>query len=100
MAYAVPKADYKKWGGWTKVTAAKVDTERTTFFAVDANKPELFSPKEGQETEPKDTPYAMIAGPKVAMYVLKERPSAGQLEQWADNELRGMARDKMGSGQS
>ena len=94
IAYAVTKSKYKQWGGWKQVTAAKVDTERTTFFQDDANKPNLFSPKSDEDTESKDTPHAMIAGPKVALYVLKERPSAGTFEQWANNELEGTARDK------
>ena len=89
MAHAVAKVDFKKWGKWKSVTAVTNDTDRTTFFANDDNVGKLFSPTAGQGTGPKDTPIAMIAGRKVAMYVLKERPSAGELEQWADNNLDG-----------
>ena len=80
-------------GGWKQVTAVKSDTDRTTFFADEDNIGKLFSLAPGQETEPKDTPRVMIAGTKVATYVLEERPSAGQLEQWADTNLVGKERD-------
>ena len=95
MAYTVAKVGFKKWVGWKSVTAVTADTDRTTFFADDDNLKKLFAPAGGQETGPKDTPHAMIAGPKVAMYVLKERPSAGQLEQWTDTNLEGAERDRV-----
>ena len=93
IPYAVEKPDFKKWGGWKQVTAVKTDSDRTTFFADEDNIGKLFSPAPGQETEPKNTPRVMIAGTKVATYVLEERPSAGQLEQWADTNLVGKERD-------
>ena len=36
-AYAVPKAEYRKWGKWTKVTAMTRDLDHIPFFMEDDN---------------------------------------------------------------
>ena len=94
-AYAVPKQDYKKWGGWTQALAVKVDSDRISFFADEDNDTQLYAPTQDEELDLKQTPHAMIVGPKVVLYVLSKRPSAGQLEKWADNELEGEEREQI-----
>ena len=97
MPYAVKKEEAKQWGKWKQVTAVSSNMERMLWFEADEdNLLDLYKPDTSENTGTKDTPVAMIAGPETALYVIKERPSAAQLELWAQ-EREGTEADQVGN---
>ena len=92
-AWAVSKDERKHWGKWKKVDALTVGIDRSQFFDDKNNAKKLYTPPSGANTGPKDTPYAQPAGHKTAEYVLKHRPSPGELEAWAESNLEGKEKE-------